>query len=305
MGSRNGAARDLWIRLGLFAAGYIGLSLVLMLAYRGLSGDSLLGGSSWPVSVFSVLSGVPLLGAAALAWFLPRTAVSAATGPVRPMSRIFVLSGVALGLMVLLSFAFSGISSWSTSSGLAGTVTAPLSRVSSGFVGSLVTCVAVFGVLVPLWRRVLSPAWSGMASALTVQAPLLLATLIGAAFAVSSAPGLVGMAFLELLVKAAVWGVLYAGLARLVDGRPWWQAVLLAGLALACVSAAARSLDTALQLLSRGEIGAVGFAGLGWSELALYLVFGWLALSMGRDAARRPWGGAQRSAPEPSPGPAE
>lgn len=71
------------------------------------------------------------------------------------------------------------------------------------------------------------------------------------------------------------------------------------------MSAAARSLDTALQLLSRGEIGVVGFAGLGWSELALYLVFGWLALSMGRDAARRPSGGAQRSAPAPSPCPAE
>lgn len=76
--------------------------------------------------------------------------------------------------------------------------------MGSALLSSIPTCAAVFGVLVPLWRRVLTPAWSGLASALTVQVPLLLATLIAAAFVAASAPGGVGLALLGLLVRAAV-----------------------------------------------------------------------------------------------------
>lgn len=225
-GTLSGGA--VWLRIGIFTVASVALSWALApLLEPILRGITEGGASTWGLALLPAVASLPTLGAAVLAWLLPRPLPLRTAGATRPWFWCLVLFLVGAGVHLALALGSSSMNGWSDSVSV---FEAAKKVWIALWVGLPSTAVKALITMVLLWgiaRRAMSAARAGVVVAVAGALPgllsLLLASALGGGFAggtggVPSGAAEAGI-LVSSVVQVAAWAVLYSGLGRLVDGR--------------------------------------------------------------------------------------
>ncbi len=227
-GSTTLSGGAVWLRVGIFVAASLTLSWAsARLLDPLLSGLSQGGEPTLGMMLIPTIAWLPTLGAAVLAWLIPRPLSLRAGGSAKPWFLCLVLFLVGAGLHLALMLNDANVNGWSdTGSMVAGATTvwlALLTALPAAALQVLVSLTLLWGIA----RQAMPAARAGVVTAVALALPGIVATgiaaLRGSAFTGNpDDPSGGSQAFawvVSTVVQLAAWALVYSGVGRLVDGR--------------------------------------------------------------------------------------
>lgn len=281
--SRKISAGGLWLRLAIFVAVTVLLTLALAVPLSTLTTDSLASGNEFSQrALVPVIHLIPEVLGAAAAWLLPRPVSLKVGGPAKAWLWCLALLLLAFLLICVLAARQAQVNSWSDSGGVAQLLADSWDYSLSSFPSALIHSFISITVLWGLCRHLLSAAWAGVAAAAAAAVPPCVMSLI-VAFELGTFQG-VPTALLGALPALAAWALFYSGVGRLVDGRGPLTRMVFVGAVLA------PTLATLLPQVHPVSLPTPDALGLTTFNLALYayvFCLGALAWALSALASRR------------------
>lgn len=281
--SRKISAGGLWLRLAIFVAVTVLLTLAFAIPLSNLTIDSLASDNEFVQwALFPVIHLIPEVLGAVAAWLLPRPVSLKVGGPAKAWFWCLALLLLAFILICVLAALQAQVHGWSDSAGVAQLLSDSWGYTFSSLPTALIRSFISMTVLWGLCRHLLSAAWAGVAAAAATTAPqCVFAVLV--AFELGSFQG-VPTALLVVVPALAAWALFYSGVGRLVDGRgPLARLVLVAAVL-------APTLATLLPQVHPVSLPTPDALGLTSYNLALYayvFCLGAIAWALSALAARR------------------